>query len=125
MQIEKVSRVMQITSPNRSGSNIRNVILSLPRVRWLERDPEYKVPGDIEALVSDIHVAEVAKEHAAKEQRKQNYLSRPVTYRQLQVYHMRKAGLSYDEIAKALGLSSEAVRHYNSIAKRKMDLIKK
>ena len=45
MQIEKVTKYVNLASPSRSSSStvtVRTVAMSLPRVRWLERDPDFK-----------------------------------------------------------------------------------
>ena len=50
MHIEKVTKYVNLASPSRSSSStvtVRTVPMSLPRVRWLERDPDYKPEGVI------------------------------------------------------------------------------
>lgn len=51
MHIEKVTRYVNTASPSRSSSGtitVRKIPLSLPRVRWLERDPDYKPSSEPE-----------------------------------------------------------------------------
>lgn len=54
MQIEKITRYIPDVSPSRSGSSdgfgIRKVPLSLPRVRWLERDGFIPVSEEIKEI---------------------------------------------------------------------------
>lgn len=56
MQIEKVSKYKPISTPSRSheGATIRQMLISIPRVKWLETDIEscshykkYKSPENI------------------------------------------------------------------------------
>lgn len=54
MHIEKVTRYVNTASPSRSSSGtitVRKIPLSLPRVRWLERDPDFKTPPEPETTV--------------------------------------------------------------------------
>ncbi len=44
MNIEKVSRMVMVSTLDRSSTSQRKILISLPRVRWLERDPDYVRP---------------------------------------------------------------------------------
>jgi len=49
MQIEKITKYVNTAAPSRSSSSnitVRTIPLSLPRVRWLERDPDFKPPPE-------------------------------------------------------------------------------
>lgn len=46
MEIERVSKFVLVKTADRSSSNGRKVLLSLPRVRWLERG-EYGEPAAV------------------------------------------------------------------------------
>ena len=61
MKIEKTSKYVFSSVPSRSlldGGHVRKVLLSLPRVRWLERDqPAPEPPEYVEMNNTDSYIA--------------------------------------------------------------------
>jgi len=56
MIIEKITKYVVASSPSRSSSNTfsRMVPMSVPRVRWLERDGSFKPAGKPEPVNIDL-----------------------------------------------------------------------
>ena len=87
MQIEKcVKRI----NGEWEGSRYRVVFVSVPRVKWLERDPEYKVELPAEYAVDTCDDA--------------------LTRAQAELVGMREAGFSFEEIAAQRGTTARNAR---------------
>lgn len=107
MQIEKISRVINVSvngsSAYDNGLTHRRVLLSLPRVRWLERDEEYVPPQE------PVEPGDLIPSYARKN----------IQPREQEAFDMRKRGMKMVEIADAMGITVKAARGYVLVARRK------
>jgi DNA-binding NarL/FixJ family response regulator len=106
-KIEKVSRYIMVCgtySVRSIEDNARRVLLSLPRVRFLERDPDYVCPPKIHERIL----------------KGETQALRPITNREMIALELRTQKFSYEEIGKKLGVSNNAVRSYVSTARKKI-----
>lgn len=88
MQIEKcIKRV----NGEWEGSRYRVVYVSVPRVKWLERDPDYKVELPPPDYVVDTRDDAITRAEA-------------------ELLGMREAGMSYEEIAARRSTTADGVR---------------
>ncbi len=107
MEIEKVSYY------HYDAKDQRHIVMSLPRVRWLERDPEYKPPALIleEQKIDrrkDNRVANraiVAPPRAFRPAQRNDELSP----REAKIWMMHSKGMLVVQIAKELGVAPNAV----------------
>ncbi len=114
MQIEKITRLVPVAEATYSSSDmttVRKMAISLPRVRWLERDPDYRPTDviDLESGATSTPAMRVAK-----------YADKPLTLREKQISEMRFAGKTNQQVAAELQLSQEYIRHAYSMAMTKL-----
>jgi DNA-binding NarL/FixJ family response regulator len=106
MQIEKVSKYINVTVGGTSlcdASATRKVLMSLPRVKWLERDEEYIPPPEIKVEVKAFPI----------------YAQRPVSPREEEAYQLKLSGKELSQIADIMRVSETAAASYVATAKRK------
>ena len=110
MQIEKVSKYKPISTPSRSheGQTIRQMLISIPRVKWLETDIEsssyykkYKSPEDIEKKLP-IDIRRSPTWCATLK-------GQPLSPQEIKVDELR-VGMQPTAIGRALGLKTSTVR---------------
>jgi len=80
----------------------------LPRVKWLERDPEYVVPPPLDETPT------------ARQKRIERRAASPIARREIEAYEHYKRGLCYSQISMIMGASENAIRSYVSSARKKM-----
>ena len=108
MLIDKVSWIIEVHNISRSSSASscgRRVLMSLPRVKWLERDPDYVVPPPVTENPTENTLRRAA---------------RPLANREMEAYEHRRRGLSYAQISMLMGASENAARSYVSSARKKI-----
>jgi len=97
LKIEKVTRMVSATDPSRSTSgSFRMVPMSLPRVRWLERDVEK--PG----VVAPVTVA--LPQRQAARMKKGEFDE--------QCFELHCKGYSFENVAKMLGIGKTSARKF-------------
>jgi hypothetical protein len=97
LKIEKVTRMVSATDPSRSTSgSFRMVPMSLPRVRWLERDVEK--PGAIEPVTVTLPQVQAAR-------MKKGELDEPC-------FELHCKGYSFENVAKMLGIGKTSARKF-------------
>jgi DNA-binding NarL/FixJ family response regulator len=112
MQIEKVSKIITV---NVGGSTIcdgittRKVIMSLPRVKFLEGGEGYVPPPTTEEL------------DTIPDGSRPLYTYRNISSRERIAYDLRQRGLTIGEICGEMGVSESAARSYVASAKRKKE----
>lgn len=122
MQIDRYSRFVPVRDLHRGltesdieDSKARRTVLSVPRVKWLERDPEYVPPGEIIAcgkFIEDQEQRQVALQH-----KRTVMLRTPPSKREAEVYRLRtEEKMAYAEIAAILKISTDAARSMYSRA---------
>jgi DNA-binding CsgD family transcriptional regulator len=112
VQIEKVSRYISVQTPSRSmsGANgVRRMLLSLPRVKWLELDPDYKPFGGI-----DDEIEPPPKPSSPKP-------GSPLSGRELEIWNLRMMNMSFADIAAHFGVTRDTVRGMYARARKKRD----
>lgn len=123
MQIEKVSRYIEPICDNRSGGTAtytrRRILISLPRVKWLERQPDY-VPWP--PLVEPQPVKPQAPPRPVN-----RYDPRPgpvrrdeLTTQQRQIWALHLGGMLVTDIAKKLQKTPNAVSKSLAEARQKL-----
>lgn len=112
MQIEKVSRVITV---NVGGSTIcdglttRKVLMSLPRVKFLEGGEDYvppPPPADLDTVPDGARPL---------------YTYKDITPCERRAYDLRQQGMSIIEICGVMKISQSAARSYVAAAKRKKE----
>lgn len=108
MKIEKISKFVMINDQ-------RRVLISLPRIKWLERQPDYKPWPPLE----DISKTEPEPRPARYDCRPQarNY---ELTERQKQAWDLHSENKSHKEIAEILGSTTNAVGKLLEQAREKL-----
>lgn len=97
LKIEKVTRMVSATDPSRSMSgSFRMVPISLPRVRWLERDVEK--PGAIEPVTVTLPQVQAARMKNSEFDE--------------QCFELRCKGYSFENVAKMLGIGKTSARKF-------------
>ena len=112
MHIQKISRYVPVAAPTNSTSesiSSRKMLMSLPRVKWLERDPDYKPNGFFE---EDLPPPPPPSPNVPK-------AGMPLSDREDEIYKLRMGGESFTDIARRFGISSDTVRGMFSRARRK------
>jgi len=109
--IEKVSRyiVVNVHTSGSAHSTLagRKVLLSLARVRWLERDPNYIPPPPLE---NEVETEDVSPRYDAA-----------ITPREELAHRLRRdEGMTYREIAAYMGITEKSVASYICVAKQKL-----
>lgn len=113
MRIEKVSRFIQVNPANSTiagGAAARSVLLSLPRVRWLEDPANDSIPQHLEKPV----------QYKPPKPAHPIYASRRLFSRERQAYNLSKDGYTTQQICGAMGISGSAARSYVASAKKKI-----
>ena len=114
MKIEKVCRYICATSGNPaeiSPAGPRIVLLSLPRVRWLEKDNKpnkYFLEEELPSLPS-------------KEYELENDLDSPLTEKEEHLLQLSLKGFSYGAIAERLDLTLTSIPQALSKARKKLE----
>lgn len=121
VDIEKVSKYISIRSgisePQSAG---RRVLMSLPRVRWLEAQPDYEPWPPLEELKM-----EPAPEPETEPQR---YVFRPqarnyeLSDRQREAWKMYDEGLSVKQVAEKMNISRNAASKLLAQAREKLGI---
>ena len=110
MKIEKVTKYVIASSPSRSTSDTysRMIPMSLPRVRWIERDDEFgsasKFQSEQPPIPRDQKEKKSSNGNAALSLRIDG-----LTPQEHKIYEMAIGGASLSEIATAVGLSEKRV----------------
>jgi DNA-directed RNA polymerase specialized sigma24 family protein len=120
VEIEKVSYYRY------DAKDQRHIVMSLPRVRWLERDPDYKPPAppDNEQKVDrrkDNRVANRAKTVGARGFRPE-MRSDELTPHEANIWAMHRKGLMVVQIASELGLTVNAASKALNRAREKQGI---
>jgi len=121
MQIEKVSRYIDQLSESRSaginGRTRRRVLLSLPRIQWLERQPDYTPWPPLQE-----DTPEAPQEPPAKTKFRHWSPSSndTLTPQQQKIWEMHSSGMSVVEIAERLGKTRNAASKSLQEARLKM-----
>ncbi len=102
MNIEKVSKYISVNNGKSpvDGQNCRRVLISIPRVRWLERGGNY-VSNYV--LEEDIVAVDAQTTH--------RLFGKPLSVREQRVLNLRDRGMSYTEIAMELKLSKDIIKN--------------
>lgn len=128
MQIEKMSKYIEPVCDNRSAGvgnrNRRRILMSLPRLKWLERqedyvpwtlppepepEPEEEKPGDKQSRHNGRYAAHRTSEHRDE-----------LTPQQRQVWALHLGGMSVVEIAARVGKSPNAASKMLCQARQKL-----
>lgn len=114
MKIDKVSTYIPVssgTSGGRSSSNTttRQMLLSLPRVRWLERPGP---PTDYYHLYKTPDTDPKFSNHSYSDEWCERIKSEPMTDREQIVQHMLHNGATYRQIAEKLGIQPGSIPTY-------------
>ena len=120
MQIEKMSKYISVTpgiaQPNAFG---RQVLLSLPRVKWLERQPDYEPWPELATPPRDERVKDyIASRYTFRPQTRRNELS-PM---QKQAWELQQTGMTHAQIAKRLSKSKNAIGKLLAQAREKLGI---
>jgi DNA-binding NarL/FixJ family response regulator len=114
IKIQKVSKYIPVsmgTSGNRTSTNstVRNMLLSIPRIAWLERPGpptdyyhEYKPPD------ADIKLSH----HSYSDEWCEKIKTQPMTDREQIVQQMLHNGATFGQIATRLGLQRGSIANY-------------
>lgn len=118
MYIERTTRIIAAHTPSRSHSvtdNMRLIPLSLPRIKWLESDPEMALKYADEGAINSW------KENSEEISRKKvtlSYLEKdasvvPMRNCDRTVYNLRvKEQMTYEQIARQLKIGNSTARTY-------------
>ena len=114
MRIEKVSRIVTVSPPYGSGNqtSTRRVLMSLPRIRWLERDGDNTPP---EPPPVEDEIATIEKKAFPF------YAYHPLYPREKEAHELHKAGKTVLEIAGHMSIPQKTVRTYLTCAKKKLE----
>jgi len=97
LKIEKITRMVSATDPSRSTSgSFRMVPMSLPRVRWLERDVEK--PGAVAPITVALPQRQVARMKKGEFDE--------------QCFELHCKGYSFENVAKMLGIGKTSARKF-------------
>lgn len=111
MKIEKISKYIPIASSSRSSADtatIRHMLVSLPRVRWLERED-----------ISDLNIRNYSMEGSAVELSNMgSYIT--LTGRERELSNMSKEGMSLQMIAQRKNMNSSNVARILDSAQKKL-----
>ena len=111
MQVPKVSKYITVNEQ-------RRVLLSLPRVKWLEAQPDYVPwPPLVESPPKPVVDFQPARYDSRPQQR-----SYDLTARQKQVWGLHREGKSNKEIAELMGSSPNAVGKLLAQAREKLGI---
>lgn len=97
----------------------RNILLSLPRVKWLDRQPDYTPWPDLPTIVQT---------EIKPERKSTRYTFRPhlrndkLTPLQQQVWDLHRQGLSHPQIGQQMGKSTNAVAKLIAQAREKLGI---
>ncbi len=112
MQIDRYTRLVPVRDLHRSvregeldeDSKARRMVLSIPRVKWLERDPDYVPPGDIV-------FAGGFSDYPPPKVKPDSWRHVPPTKREAEVYRLRvEEKWGYQDIANHLRISADGAR---------------
>ena len=119
MNIEKVSKYINVRSGISCGpGDGRRVLLSLPRVQWLERQPDYAPWPPLEKLKPE---PEPEQEHQPA-----RYTFRPqlrnneLSVRQRQAWNLHLAGMSMKQIGEKMDCTDNAASKLVAQARDKL-----
>lgn len=111
MKIEKISKYIPIASSSRSSADtatIRHMLVSLPRVRWLERED-----------ISDLNIRNYSMEGSAVELSNMgSYIT--LTGRERELSNLSKEGMSLQMIAQRKNMNSSNVARILDSAQKKL-----
>ena len=131
MRIEKISRYISVTPGVSEPRNFgRRVLLSLPRVRWLEAQPDYQPwpPLPVDGPVSD---AESGVAQDLEDDRKVSHnrcVFRPhlrrndLSDRQRSAWDFYRSGLTMRQIGENMGCSANAASKLVAQAREKLGI---
>jgi len=119
VNVERISRYISIKpGVSEAQGAERRVLLSLPRVRWLERQPDYKPwPALQESKPEPVPDYQPTK-HSFRPQLRSDELSE----RQKQAWALYLEGLSVKQVGEKMGISSNAASKLLAQAREKQGI---
>lgn len=126
MNIEKVSKYItkytDTDNPKYGTFTRRNILLSLPRVKWLERQPDYTpwppLPPITAPEVRTDHKPINTRKFSFRPQTRNNELSPS----QQQAWNLHRNGKSHAQIGEEMGKSSNAIGKLLAQAREKLGI---
>jgi hypothetical protein len=133
MNIEKMSKWIEPICDNRSGGashyQRRRILISLPRVKWLDRQPDYEPWPDLPSPEPEPEPERKTSEQPRDNGRFGSYrASTPsapndrMSPQQREIWEMHLAGLPVVTIATRVGKSANAVSKSLSNARHKLGI---
>ena len=120
-QSKYITKYTDVDNPKYGTFTRRNILLSLPRVKWLDRQPDYTPWPDLPAVVQ-------TEDKPERKPVKTRYTFRPhmrsdkLTPLQQQVWDLHRKGLSHPQIGQQMGKSTNAVAKLIAQAREKLGI---
>ena len=113
MKIKKISKYVSISIPSRGSEQpTRRMLLSLPRIHWLERDKSEKYFTDSYAPESD----------AVELTNMLSYIH--LTKNEKEIFTMQANGVSFDDIAREKNINVIDIKRIVDSANKKLEAIR-
>ena len=125
MEIERITKYVAANSPSKSAQNVehaRMIPMSLARVRWLERDPEYVSAYQAAEKLFKKEVKEKSEKYRGEPIKNiERFKDVPLTDIERKVFEMHDVQhVTHRDIASRLGFGNTTSRRHLSIARYKI-----
>ena len=121
-QSKYITKYTDVDNPKYGTFTRRNILLSLPRVKWLDRQPDYTPWPELPTIVQTEDKPERKPVVNTRYTFRPHMRSDKLTPLQQQVWDLHRQGLSQPQIGQQMGKSTNAIAKLIAQAREKLGI---